>query len=239
MRKISVWANRNKIKARIALSFCFIMLYATGLYCGHLFKTAGITISFLLLIPAGILYLGMQLYFPTDAEKKSLGMRRYFNRSRISHFFLSLSLFMLLLFLGNRPEYLFKQSLLATKASASSLLPGDSTQHYWNPVVFRSMMKDANGKKLKLKERKKLLRQQISAIQHSKSTDGEKALLIALAIIVALGLMYLVAALSCAIICSDAAFLGILTLGVGAFLIVFGLIKVIRSITKGKPKEDE
>ncbi len=145
---------------------------------------------------------------------------------------------MSLLFLGNRPEYLFKQSLLTIEASATSLLPGDSSQHYWNPTLFRSMMKDANGKKIKLKERKKLLRQQISAIKNSSSTDGEKALLIALAIIAALGLMYLVAALSCAIICSDAEFLGLLVLGAGTFLVVFVLIKVIRGITKGKPKEE-
>ncbi len=87
MKKLSFWAKRNKIKARIALSVCFIMLYATGLYCGQLFQTAGITISFLFLFPVGILYFGMQLFFPSDAEKKSLGIHRYFNRSRIAHFF--------------------------------------------------------------------------------------------------------------------------------------------------------
>jgi hypothetical protein len=100
------------------------------------------------------------------------------------------------------------------------------------------MMKDANGKKLKLKERKKLLRKQVTMIQQSESSDGTKALLIALSIIVALGAVYLVLILSCALACNDMGVLAVVVLLGGVTLVVFGLIKVIQNITRKKPKDN-
>jgi hypothetical protein len=72
-----------------------------------------------------------------------------------------------------------------------------------------------------------------------KKEEGDKAGLIILAIIGAIGLFFLVASLSCSLSCngSDAAAVAVLLLGTAA--IVLGLIAVIRSINRKKRKPVE
>ena len=87
-------------------------------------------------------------------------------------------LFALILFAGNHPEKVQPFSALIIQANAIVPAKDSPTVKYWSITEFRSMMKDASGKKLKLKERKKLLKQQTTAIRNSSGSDTSKALLI-------------------------------------------------------------
>lgn len=72
---------------------------------------------------------------------------------------------------------------------------------------------------------------------YKSTNDTEKALLILISILVALGLFYLLAALSCSIACGGAEGLAYVLFFGGLFAIVFGLVKVIKGIVRGKPNE--
>ena len=99
-------------------------------------------------------------------------------------------------------------------------------------------MKDENGKMLKWKERKKLLKEQIRGIKKTNElSKGEKVALTILAVLAALGLLFLVASLACNLSCSgsDAAAV-IVGLGGGALVIVL-LVVAIRAIYNKKRKE--
>ena len=78
------------------------------------------------------------------------------------------------------------------------------------------------------------MKQQIKAVDSSNMSEGGKIALIALSVIVALGVMYGLAILSCGLACNDQGFLAVVVLLGGGVLIGFLLVKVIRSITRKK-----
>ncbi|MEI9943660.1 MAG: hypothetical protein WDN26_05510, partial [Chitinophagaceae bacterium] len=121
------------------------------------------------------------------------------------------------------------------------LLPKDSTlSTYKNVAAFTASMKDENGKTLKWKERKKLLKAQVKEIKKSKElSNGAKAGLIILSSIIALGLLALILGLACDLSCSGADGLAILVGVGGTALIVFLLVLTIRSITGKKRKRKQ
>jgi len=125
-----------------------------------------------------------------------------------------------------------------TVYASKPILPKDSTfKNYKSLAAFSASIKDENGKLLKWKERKKLLKEQVKAIKKSKETsEGGKVALIILSVIVAIGLIYLVAALACNLSCSGSDAAAVLVGVGGTALIVFLLILVIRSITGKKKK---
>ena len=99
-------------------------------------------------------------------------------------------------------------------------------------------MKDENGKMLKWKERKKMLKEQVKEIKKANNlSNGEKALLVILSVLVAAGLLYLVAALSCSLSCSGSDAAAVLV-GVGGIaLVIFLLIIAFRAIYGRKKKK--
>jgi pilus assembly protein TadC len=146
------------------------------------------------------------------------------------------------MYFGNRQVTPFSSSVFSASAINSFSLPKDSTKAYKSLEDFRKSLKDENGKPLKLKERKKLLKQQIKAIKKDKTiSDGGKIGLIILCALLALVLAYGVAALSCSLSCSGsegaAVFVAILGLA-GIALLTFFLIRgIVRKSRKEKEKE--
>jgi len=137
---------------------------------------------------------------------------------------------------GNGPKInLFERLYAATPVSA---LPSDSSaKNYKSINAFSASMKDANGRTLSWKERKKLLKVQINAIKASNDlTDGQKTGLIILSVLIALLLFYGVAALACSASCGGSDALAVVILVAGSALIIFLLIMAIRKIL-GKPKK--
>jgi hypothetical protein len=140
--------------------------------------------------------------------------------------------------LSNRPENLFRFSIPLNAATGYGLsFPKDSTiKSYKSIAEFRALMKDETGKPLKWKEKKKLLKEQIRAIKKDKDvSNAGKVALIILSIAVALGLLYLIAALACDLSCSGSEGAATVLMIGGAGLIVFLFILALRAIL-GKKK---
>ena len=92
-----------------------------------------------------------------------------------------------------------------------------------------------------MERKKKLLKEQLRAIKKSgEISKGGKVALIILSVIVALGLLYLVAALACNISCSGSEGGAIILAVGGTALVIFLLVITLRAILgkKKKPKPD-
>lgn len=234
--KLSYWARDHKIPARILLIACFTLLYITGLFAGAQIRDLAIQFGNYFLVSVIIAYACFYFYYPSVTAKETLGKNRHFKRILTARMGLTTCLFALILFAGNHPEKVQPFSALIIQANAIVPAKDSPTVKYWSITEFRSMMKDASGKKLKLKERKKLLKQQTTAIRNSSGSDTSKALLIALSILVAIGVFYGILLLSCSLACNDMGGLAAVVLIGGTTLLIFGLIKTIQHILRSRPK---
>jgi hypothetical protein len=114
------------------------------------------------------------------------------------------------------------------------------SKNYKSIKDLNASMQDENGNMLKWKERKKLLKHQIREIKKANDpSKGEKVLLVILSILVALGLLYLVAALSCSIACSGSEAIALLVAIGGTAGVILLLIFVIRAIYGKRRKKKE
>ena len=109
--------------------------------------------------------------------------------------------------------------------------------------AFYHSLKDENGKYLKWKERKVLLKQQLRSIRRAdEMSKGAKIVLTVLSILVALFLIGLVLALACSLSC-DGSVAGAILVGVGGTaLVILLFVLAIRAINghkrRNKPKPD-
>ena len=237
MIKLSYWARDHRSMARILLIGCFLLLYATGFFAGAQLRALSIQFGIYFLISVIVAYACFYFYYPYTKARETLGKNRYYQRIRKARMGITACLFALILFAGNRPEKVQPFSLVISEAKAILPAKDSPSVKYWTASEFRAQMKDANGKKLKFKERKKLLRKQLINIQHSSESNGSKAILIALSVIIAIGAFFGVLALSCSLACNDMGGLAALVLIGGTTLVVFGLIKVIKRISQGPPEK--
>jgi hypothetical protein len=172
-------------------------------------------------------------------RKKEKGMA-YYRKQKTCDLLLAGSTFFMILYLGNHPEQAFHYRSPFTSAMASiPVTPGDSVQRSYKPIsVFAKSMKGEDGKLLKWKERKKLLKEQVNAIKKSggMSKKAQTGLII-LSVIVALGLLALVGALACNISCNGSEVAAVIVGVGGAALVIFLLILVIRKLSGKKKKE--
>jgi hypothetical protein len=201
MKKISHWAKDHVWPARIIIIVSTFLLIGLGLSTGLLLYDISFTIPVVLFVFSALLYITAILFYPS--KKRNSGRISYLHQ-KTCDLLLAGSVFLMITYLGNHPKQILDQYAGFTAASAnSSSLPKDSSlKTYKSLDVFSASMKDKDGKMLKWKERKKMLKEQVRAIRHSKEpSDGAKVALIVLSVLVALGLLYLVAALSCSISC--------------------------------------
>lgn len=236
MKKLSFWARNHKIAARFIIVVSQILLAATGIFTGILLKSLGFSFSSITLIVLIIAFAICFIFYPVKNKRsKSLS---FYIKQKSFHLALATVSFLLVVFAGNRPN-----TLLLANSDVSATVPvkppADSASHKYKSIKdFSASMKDGNGKTLKWKERKKLLKAQVKAIRKSSDlSKGEKTTLVILSVLVAIGLLFLVAAISCNLSCSGydgaAALVG---LG-GGVLVILLLIVAIRAIYKKERKK--
>lgn len=234
MRKISFWAKRHPWPARIIIVVSFVILnvlgFATGLLLADMdiILPAALMFLFILLYAAG--YISYPVTNKIERGKKRLNV---FARQKTCDILLAGSTFFIIVFLGNHQETLFRYSLPFNEVRASSsIIPKDSTtKNYKSIPAFYQSLKDANGKPYGWKERKKLLKEQVSAIKKANDMGpGEKTALIILSVAVALGLIYLIGALACNLSCAGSDVAAVIVGVGGTGLVIFLLIVVIRKI---------
>lgn len=238
MKKISFWAKCHKQAARMIIIISFMILSAAGVITGTLLNELGISIpaSGLLLILS--IYFVSILYYPSQLQKK-IPAGRFYHWQKTCDFALALSGFLIIVYVSNDKFRTLHNIPIQKAAASTSSLPSDSSQKSYKSIsAFSASLKNNEGKKLKLKERKKLLKEQVRAIKNSTDlSKGGKIALIILSVIVALGLLYLVAALACGLSCNGSAGAAVLVAIGGTALVAYLLVIVIRAINQKQRKK--
>ena len=243
MKKISHWAKNHKKLSRLIIVVSFIILTALGIITGILLSDIGVAISAAALFLFVAIYFAAVFAYPAKSLKgNKLSASAFYIRQKNCDFLLVASTFCMIVFFSNQPDKIFSFSIpLNATAPATSSLPGDSTiKTYKTVAAFSASLKDENGKSLKWKEKKKLLKEQIRAIKKDPGkSNGAKVGLIILSVLVAIGLFYGVASLACTLSCGGSEGAAVVVMIGGTAVIIFLLIIAIRAIVgrKKKPKQ--
>ncbi len=240
MKKISAWAKDHKRSARIIIVVSVIALNILGIVTGVYLNELGISLPLSFLLFCGGLYaIGFIAYPARSLKGKKLNAAAFYVRQKSCDLLLIGSTFFMVSWMANHPDRLFRYGQTAQAiVPAGKPQPGDSAVRTYKSIpAFIASMKDENGKTLKWKERKKLLKEQVRAIKRSaEPSKGGKIALIVLSVLGAVLLLYGVAALSCSLSCGGSDALAIVVAIGGTALVVWLTIVVIKSITGKKKK---
>ncbi len=234
MKRISYWAKCHRWTARILIVFLFLCLNALGVITGLLLRDKGIYIPTIFLLLLLLVYAMAFILYPDQKGGAFYRKQKFFD------LLLAASTYCMIVCMGNHPDRILNYPRPFGAASASSLiLPADSTiKHYKTINAFYLTLKDKTGKLLPWKERRKLLKEQVRAIRHAHDiSEGSKVLLIVLSVAVALGLIYLLAALACSLSCNGSDFAAVVVGVGGGLVVIFLLILAIRAILGKKRKK--
>jgi len=242
MKKISRWAKDHKWSARYIIIISHLILATLAVVTGVLLSSLNIAVSLSVLLFFIALYGIAFVLYPSRNKKKGFSDGNFYIRQKSCDFLLAASTFFMFVYMGNHPDRLFQYGspLNATVVNNSSL-PGDSAvRSYKTIAAFSAAMKNENGNTLRFKERKKLLKAQIKGIRKSDELSrGAKVALIVLSAIVALFLLYGVAALACSLSCNGSGAAALIVGIGGGALVIWLLFITIRSIMGGKRKNRE
>lgn len=236
MRKLSVWAKHNPRKARIIIIVSHILLIGLAWF-------AGSELSFISKKPPEfIVYLFVLMFFiaaiayPFKKNKSEREKGSFYIKQKTCDFSLAASLFGMVLCLSANDKNVlpFYTSSQASVVSISVKKENPTAAEILASLKYRDKSTLTRSEKRILKQEfnKQLKKYTIAKLSGNKEAAGNAGLII-LSIIVALGLLYLVAALACSLSCngSDAAAAAVLVLGIAG--IVIGFIAVIRAIKRG------
>ncbi len=238
MKQLSHWANKHKWKARIIMIISWIILTVLAIVIGKNLSSLEVLLPSTILLVIVATFFASCFYYPSRSEKTTLGFSGFYAKQKTCDLLLAVCSFCLVLYTANKPETLFQHYENLYAASIEPSIAKDSSAKTYKSLKdFSASLKNADGKLLKWKERKKLLKQQVKAIKHSRDTPkGDKVLLSVLSVLLALGLLYLVAALSCSLSCNGSEAAAVIVGIGGAGLIIFLLILALRGIS-GKRKK--
>ena len=231
MKKISLWAYRHKWPARFLIVVSFIFLNCLGLFLGNALTVAQFNIPSLWIYATSFVFIVGFISYPSRKEKNRY--KNFYRRQKISDFVLVSITFLLVIGFGNHYHLQKNQSPFRFTYVNATAIEGinkySSTENSIVPKKKNSLIKTW---KSKLKENIRRIKK-----EYKDASPGERTALIILSIIVALGLFLLLMSLSCSLSCagSDGAALVVGILGTS--LIIFLLVRVIKRINRGRPKE--
>ncbi len=238
MKHLSIWAHRHHWPARFLMTTVWITLFFLAIISGASLMKQNILLSPAVFSTLVVVFLLVVLFYPFRQQRKTIKASLYYRWQKSCDFLLAFCSFGMVLFAANQPGILFQQngSLYAATTSPVSL-PKDSSAKKFLPIKeFSKKMYDADGKLLKWKEQKNMLKQQVKAIKSSPGmSKAGKTMLTILAVLAALGLLLLVTALACNLACNGSGAAAVLVGAAGAGLVVFLLVLTIRAIY-GKKK---
>jgi len=240
MKQISFWAKNHIWQSRLLIILIYILLNVNGLYTGKLLNEVNVIIPELYFIVCIIFTITLWIWYPKKSAKQVVSASVLYTRRKLFDFSLGAVTFLMIIFAGNNWKHLFAKSETA-QAFNIIHIPKD-TVIYNNPLIknFIAIIKSMDVNKLNQREKIRLIKDQIKTIKHDKgASKGEKTLLIALSIFIALFLLTSLSALSCSLSCSGSEALAIIVGIGGTFLIIFFLIRVIKRITNSHVKKRE
>jgi hypothetical protein len=243
MKKISFWARHHRYAARIIIVSSFLLLTLMGIVAGKILLQNDIQVPLLVIMVVLFFYFfGLAIYPQKALKVAGVKTMAFYYRQKTADFLLAASTLGMIICISNRPDIIAKQSFSLQAAVPSAPLVDSSFKPFKTISAFSASLKDENGKKIKGRERKKLLKEQLMAIKKAEGmSKAAKTALTILSILVAIGLLGLVAALACDLSCSGAeGAAGVVLIG-GLALVIFLTILALRGINgrKKKPRKKE
>ena len=242
MKIISHWAKSNPWKARLIIIVSHILIVLLAWFTGSEISGLSDILPVYLKIIFVFVFIIAAFSYPVQKDG-SIGKSKYsYAKQKTCDFLLVLSTFGMVTGIAASGEISFA-SLSPLYASTASAIHsnGDPTAA---EILASLKHRDKNSltraeKRILKTEFKRQLKIWTLAKISGNKEEGGKAGLVILAIVGAVGLFYLVAALSCSLSCngSDAAAVVVLLLGTAA--IVLGLLAVLRSIKRKRKRTIE
>ncbi|MDE3236130.1 MAG: hypothetical protein KGO81_09265 [Bacteroidota bacterium] len=234
MRKISLWAHHHLWAARLAITFIKLSLALLGIFVGFTLSGIHYYLSPAVFYSSALALLIITFLYPNKKTSTTyFSKKQFYLRQKISDIVAGTCSFILVMAVVNH-EY-----LVITGEPAYASLPSKRIHQKPTAEEILSSLQYRDRSDLKRFEKRILKREfekQLGIYLTSKlkndNNKAEKATLIILAIIAAVGLTFLLAALACDISCSGNDGLAILVGIVGFAAIVWLLIIAIRSINK-------
>ncbi len=234
MRQLSHWARRNKWTTRILIIGIYFGLNITGYIIGKSLDEIGTTVSVSWFISFASLAVLVWMVFPGRGGLLGIKIQNGYYLRASCHFLMGLATLGMIIYAANSN---FKLPLSNVSATVSVNKDSSLWKH---PLItsFKEKLQQLDKSKLTKKEKRRLIKNQIIAIDRAKNvSDGDKAGLIIISVIVALLLLFGIASLACSLSCSGSEALAILVLLLGTGLIIYLLVKTIKRIKFRKKKE--
>ena len=236
MKQLSLWAKNNSRKARLIIIVSHILILLLAWFTGSEISGLSDELPGYLKIIFVLVFIITAFIYPV--KKNNPGYS--YAKQKTCDFLLALSTFGMMTGIAASGEIKFG-SLSPLYASTPSAINNNKKDPTAEQILAslkhrdKSSLTRAEKRILKAEFKKQLKIWTLAKISGNKQ-QGDNAGLIILAIIGAVGLFFLVAALSCSLACngSDAAAIVVLLLGTAA--IVLALIAIIRSINRKKRK---
>ena len=226
MKKISLWGKRNPWKTRLIIVLLQLLLGGYAALGGIWLFAQGWALPGYLLSISISLFLLASFFYPDKRSRFRLFRYTYYRQKGLDLCLIVLSLLMVL-------------SVSNHYTSASMV---QSEPYGVELTVHRTQSKELKSERRSFREQLKQHRQKVKAEvralvgeMKAQKASGEQVFLIILTILLALVLLYGVAALSCSIACSGSDGLAILVFLLGLGLIVWMTVALIKKISrKGK-----
>ena len=216
MRSISLWARDHAWTSRFLIVLViYPLLNLTGLFLGDLLESLNIVFSSSWTYILSFVIIFLFLFYP---GRKESAYKNYRFRKTMD-FLLVVSTFLCILLSGNQLAA-GKQIGLIPASHAAEIQPAHTTTA------------DKPEKKKSLKKKIQALRKKYRDLD-----TGAKIALTLLAVVVFVGLAYLLGVLSCSIACSGAEGGAYVVFFLGLGGLIFGLVKVLKLIHKGPKKK--
>lgn len=235
MKSISFLAKHNPWKARLIIVLSHILLIVIACWVGlKIF-------SYDFQLPAFLLYLFVLIFIIAAAFYPSVKKKNYL-RQKISDFSLAASTFCMIVCLANNQSVSTTIFNTTNASSNSSVVAGKETPKA-EQILASLKYRDKNTlTKTEKRILKKAFKDQLTIYAKAKLTGNKNAAsdaaLIILAIVAALGLLYVVVALACSISCNGSEGAAIVLAVLGSAAIILGLVLVIKRLNRG-PREKE
>ncbi|HZE86037.1 MAG TPA: hypothetical protein VE035_17075 [Puia sp.] len=233
MKHISYWARRHPLQARLAIVLLHLILIPLAFYIGSSLRQLHITIA------PPVILLALSLFLVTATFYPRKGSRQYW-RQKTCDMILCACSFVMISSLGNTDSL---SPLTAEHSYGCDAIPsGKPTAEEIlasNPEKGNTHLSRQEKKILKKEFRKQFLAY-TKALATGDGHGAERALLILLAVVVAVGLIALLAGLACSISCSGSPGLAFVLFFLGtAGIVVLTVIsiKAISHIGRRKPAD--
>lgn len=237
MKKISLWAKHHSTLAIASIIIIKILLTAIAWYIGSSLIEMNIRIPFIVCIIA-LTGLVTGAYMYPSRHHSTLLKNKFYTRQKNCDLVVALCSFIMIGTLVNTNS-VFPFSVSA-RASTPAISNPPTAADILSSLEYRDKKSLSKKEKRILKQEfKKQLKVYATAKATGKKEAANKALLIILTIVAAVGLLYVVAALACGLACSGAEGAAIALVLLGTIAIIWGTVAIIRTINRGPRRRGE